>query len=551
MFAKETKKIKRLTRKLNETGDISEDEADWIYIMNVLPWDNHCTTRYKIRNFWVSSSSLNPLRSAFSDWYTAVEKKIRNKETGNFLSTVSLLKPFNYPADLKDTIHWRIDTNKYFASPAFLLQNKNRLLGDVLHLPDGCICFSRAGVEERVMGKTRQVGNPSLFRSFWKKFPSDTEIFEIGVKYAVMSLMNIPVVVDPLGLAVYPAEYEQTVNEIFSLSREAVLNTSLPYISFVRDTCYFPDPRYADGREKIRKIASDIIEKTKMKPFVLPKETQTKDIAFLKNAANTVQARMDITPEEADNIYLLFKYAQSLKLKEKTLKNSDPIRASVEQQAETLFEHLNKWYKVVYNAVKQGRRGNFETTLPSYPGCDMHKPGANIKRSLKLLPKECFRVIFPNLKEFDFDKYDSAGFNFGIFGEEGRYITAAGFRYGLMQKIFDVNNYAVIAEDYDTYFEWYEGRKKSYRPVLYAKLEAIRQAGVSPVLVYFGSKLGDYAIVVPAKDYSKIQHILDIDESSMPDFKNLEECIKTVAKLAEINRRKEEEAFEDDWIIER
>lgn len=47
MFTKETEKIKKLTQKLNETGDVSEDEADWIYIMNVLPWDYRDTAGYK------------------------------------------------------------------------------------------------------------------------------------------------------------------------------------------------------------------------------------------------------------------------------------------------------------------------------------------------------------------------------------------------------------------------------------------------------------------------------------------------------------------------
>ena len=32
---KETEKLKKLTQKLRETGDITENEADWIYILRL------------------------------------------------------------------------------------------------------------------------------------------------------------------------------------------------------------------------------------------------------------------------------------------------------------------------------------------------------------------------------------------------------------------------------------------------------------------------------------------------------------------------------------
>jgi len=69
-------KIKHLTQKLKEQGDITVEEADEIYFL----------------------SMQNPpgLSKALSDWYYAVSDKIKAGQRGNFIFTIDLSEDINY-----------------------------------------------------------------------------------------------------------------------------------------------------------------------------------------------------------------------------------------------------------------------------------------------------------------------------------------------------------------------------------------------------------------------------------------------------------------------
>jgi len=88
MFKKEIQKIKELTEKLELQGDVAEDEADWIYVMNFFPWKQGTKTEYERTNFLAPYESLESLRSAFEKWYDTVERKVQEGKKGNFISSV-------------------------------------------------------------------------------------------------------------------------------------------------------------------------------------------------------------------------------------------------------------------------------------------------------------------------------------------------------------------------------------------------------------------------------------------------------------------------------
>jgi len=54
-----------------------------------------------------------------------------------------------------------------------------------------------------------------------------------------------------------------------------------------------------------------VIEKENLQPFKVVC-SQTKDAAFLERAASKLASDGDISEEDADNVFLLFKYAQAL-----------------------------------------------------------------------------------------------------------------------------------------------------------------------------------------------------------------------------------------------
>jgi len=88
MFRKEKRKIKELAEKLELQGDVAEDEADWIYVMNFFPWKQGTKTEYERTNFLAPYESLESLRSAFEKWYDTAERKVQEGTKGNFISSV-------------------------------------------------------------------------------------------------------------------------------------------------------------------------------------------------------------------------------------------------------------------------------------------------------------------------------------------------------------------------------------------------------------------------------------------------------------------------------
>jgi len=90
MFTKEIEKIKELTEKLRREGDVTEDEADWLYVVSFIPWKFRLLSdgRYNKINFPAPYESMKALNDALEGWYYIVLQKAKKKETGNFLSTV-------------------------------------------------------------------------------------------------------------------------------------------------------------------------------------------------------------------------------------------------------------------------------------------------------------------------------------------------------------------------------------------------------------------------------------------------------------------------------
>lgn len=76
-MTEEAEKLKSLTETLKEEGDISLEEADWIFsLLSAIKFDPH-SSRYD-----------RDLSAALSKWYTAVGKKIKEGGHGNFIFTI-------------------------------------------------------------------------------------------------------------------------------------------------------------------------------------------------------------------------------------------------------------------------------------------------------------------------------------------------------------------------------------------------------------------------------------------------------------------------------
>jgi len=86
------------------------------------------------------------------------------------------------------------------------------------------------------------------------------------------------------------------------------------------------------------------------------KPGMTKDKAFILRSLQTLESTGDISEEDADMIFLLFKFSQQL--------IRDNRSGGKKKQTEELLKYLDKWYGAVYRMLSQGKSGNFETTVP-------------------------------------------------------------------------------------------------------------------------------------------------------------------------------------------
>lgn len=144
MFKREVKKIRELTDKLISQGDVTEDEADCVYMI-------YRAVRIDAENeaegFTEGDEDrLVSVQMALSEWYEAVFDALRSGRSGNFVSSV--------PADTKDARLAKILSGQEKTLFVKELPDVSRtLLGDVTakKVPGGYeLSFSRFGIKDRL-----------------------------------------------------------------------------------------------------------------------------------------------------------------------------------------------------------------------------------------------------------------------------------------------------------------------------------------------------------------------------------------------------------------
>jgi len=511
MFKKEIQKIKELTEKLELQGDITEDEADWIYVMNFFPWKQGTKTEYERTNFLAPYESLESLRSAFEKWYDAVERKVQEGKKGNFISSVpsydigSLDLFLTQPSSVRLIYHEykniALYGKIYTTNEFFLSRIGKTLTGDVLVMPGNRVKISRLGIIERMMEEAAVDFVPKLDAGKGRDEETrDAALTALGVPF----LRNDSYAETKL---IYPKEYSKIVDAVVSVFWKLKYDLSRdPYEEALKKASTVPKP------------AEDV---------------QTKDIAFLSRITRLLRWGVDISEEDAYKVFLIFKYAQSLTYYSSKSKD-ETIKKLKQKQAEELFAHLNKWYETVHTAIKEGRSGNFTATIPLYYKCDMHGAGKAIRKCLRALPEECCFAVM--LEKKDFDAYDSIGFHSDV--EENRTYVRT-FTYGLAKKAIDAQEYTTVEEGdegREAFLQWSSGNRKD--SILHAELEAMKQAGAAPVLAGFPD--GSFRIMIPKKDIEKVGKILEIKKENLIGSEDFERSLA----------QKYEESMESDdsWI---
>ena len=519
MFAKEIEKIKELTEKLRQKGDVTEDEADWLYVVSFIPWKFWTDTsrKYKKINFSAPYDSIEELNNALEKWYSVVLQKAENQKTGNFLSTVFYIECRNdfrtQPKSLLKICQKFESCFKdgYIASDAFYSRIGHLLTGDMLEDPErGYLRFSRLRTIERIMDKEIVLARLCSFLE--------------TVRSVILSELNVPFLeklrTGDNSVLLFPKEYDNIVRKVADIVKE------LPLF---------------DSEGDCQKTALSVIKRENLKPFKTAC-AQTKDSIFIERVISKLESEGDISEEDADNVFLLFKYAQALAYDSYIIHL--PYWEARKKQKE-IFKYLNKWYGAVYKALEKGKYGNFVTTVPYYPGCSVHE-AKNIKRCLDILPERKRLFHIPNKK--DLKRYNSAGLHFET---KEDYAFVQVLRYGMdkdlgedYEPVMTVSGEDPKNDPYYTYMNCRQDAYYNFDLFLHGKLEAMKMVGLLPAMIGFPDRL---CLAVPKKDVERARYIAEIKKEDLPEFDRFDNYVEAIIEAA-VKKGMKAEIEDDSWI---
>ncbi|MGB4026933.1 MAG: hypothetical protein WBK47_01090 [Acetomicrobium sp.] len=470
MFEKETKKLKKLTEKLLREGDVTENEADWIYMFfriykatqlsaefSADYYINEHIPKFKAakHTFIIDTKRtseeymelLEQADEAFCDWYESVAS-IRSNE-GNFISTV-----------------------------------------------------------------------PTRFTYFYKNFPKDVFTKNKGL----FSSVEVPEFLysEPCNLLSGDCIYD------FRNSR-------------------FLLPRYG------------------LQNRLLGEGEYTKDISYINKMVDKLTSEGDITEEEADNIYFIYKYSQTLYV--------DLELPGMEERISLLEKGLARWYEAVYETIREklfmdtdAEMGNFVYTVPTRKIIrfesfeDLEELDQYIYSALHNLPNDWEYAFVPGCPDLS----DTMADVYAIKEYGGMSIYS--FRCDCLRRIgFDVEKYSIEKERTwphkgDLWLKGYpvfdysgfrDMDKKIEETVI--RLEYIKSKGVLPVGVVRNRDY--YFFLFNNEDYEKIKHIFDVPDKVIKkltpvdlDESKMQEVIDSIdIAMKKISSRTNQE--EDDWTM--
>lgn len=419
--AKEVRKLEELTKKLKSQGDVSQEEADLVYMLRRI-YEAYCYVSskhnsgserkvldfsrlnsnyfYDAMEYDFTDSFLNPMQSAFGKWYRTVADLAASGRTGNFTTTI----------------------------PAFLLAEEET--ADLMRF-----AFSKLSEEDKII----------IIRGDRAR--------ELSVRTNKLLTSD--------ALFFYP-------------------ETGLPMLTFAR--CGLV-PRL---------------------------ERNTGDVLFLQRMTEKLKSE-DITSEESDLIYTIFKFSQTLKSRSFRFYGE---RKDSKRQTDRLKNALNLWFKTVYEVAKSGRTGNFLHTLPV---CDFTGYSSIVKKTLNLLPKQ-----FSTAKlSTESDLPDITG----VFFDNERKVLMSQ-RCGVVQKVAQADRYALFEDPdgvscrfenmtkIDPYIFSFRDRKAKINPFV-VKFEMLKRNGLLPVC-----RLRDeIAYYVAYEKEARVEEIFKIpDEALLSEF---------------------------------
>ncbi len=492
---KEIEFVRSATRKLRYKGDVAEEEATYIFflgsVMYAYEFGQHFERQY-LNNFNFKFN-YSELSQALGEWYKEVRSWIPDAFSfHNFVTTIpSIPSPDLYPPPMnspKTTPYAMKAIREIWKEKGFIL-------------------------EQNLKTKSRFYTSKEMAEWLKNNVPLSFDVLYYAHGYAQLARYGV------LGLLpVYEREVEQ--ERLWGLSERHI-----PFVQSTKSRQMLHREYYSVACPVEYKDIVDAIADDQPVPEVQPVETKActpKDIAYIEYLTSRLYDGGDISLEEADNLYLLFKMYQALQTM--ASRTRMPLQQEIKNTTRPGLNALRSWYKAVETTLRQNRQGNFIYTLPNGANMNLYHIGVPIKRCLNILPKEPTEVIMRRYDELDVeDNYFDTSCT-----TKDEHVYYASNRYGFfMRNNINLSPWKTVAK-YEGH-AWKDIFENDRGSITLGKLHFARSLGLEYAII-------DNAVAVKEGDCQKMLEILNLPNRKIMQAaelavqKDLEEAQKELAK---------------------
>jgi len=500
--------VNSMIKKLKTQGDISKEEATRMFVLATVIY-SYEMGRYGEGRFWDNFNyrfDLFELSDAIGKWYKELLTRIPDEISDKYLNCITSIPSVAVCPPPKSS-YYRESTALRIMNAIYEIRRKKAY-----------------ALEERFETSDSVRANGPMVEWLKSNVPLSFDVicchkrmYDFEVEFARFGALGL--------LPIYKREIDEDGLRKLSDLDIPILRNENAHRKDLFHKCYQVAclPEHRD----ILDAVADGLPVPERRP-VEKRPHKPRDLFYIDALTSRISCGRDISTEESDDLYLLFKTYQAIRMA--ALKAKGPVRQEIKDSVEPGLKALRSWYKAVEKELKKNKKGNFVYTLPKDTSMNLYCLRDYVERCLKILPKEPSKVVVrcnDRLPVKD-DCLDARSLT--TTGASDRYVYYFSGRYGFFDRNgIDMNEWHPVAEYKDgvsrNVFDDFRGK-----PIL-GKLRFAESLGIKYIV------MNDTTIAVKEKDLDKVREILDLSDDRIMQTayflarKDLEEIESMMEKL--------------------
>ena len=483
---REVQFVNSMTEKLKTQGDISKEEATRMFVLASVIYA-YGMGEYKEGRFWDNFNyrfDFSELSDAIGKWYEELLTRIPDEISDKYPNCITSI-PSVAVCPPPESIYYKESTApRIMDAICEIRRKKTRALEERFETSDS-VCANGPMVEWLKSNVPLSFDVTYCYK----------RICDFEVQFARFGVLNfLPIHVreiDEDGLGKL-SNLDIPILRTENISRKGLFR------KFYRVAC---PPEHRD----ILDAVADGLPVPERRPVEKRPHTP-RDLLYIDTLTSRISCGRDISIEEADDLYLLFKMYQAIRTAALKVKGS--IRQEMKDSAEPGLNALRSWYKAVEKELKKNRKGNFVYTLPNDTNMNLYQLRDPVERCLKMLPKEPTKVVVRYKDRFPVKDDCLDAKSLTTTGTSDRYVYYLSGRYGFFDRNgIDVSEWCPAVEYKDgvsyNVFDDFRGKP------IFGKLRFAESLGIRYIII------NDMTIAVKKKDLDRVREILDLPDDEI------------------------------------